>query len=185
MLRNVKTFVSWSVVLGHRIMNLLSVLLLLVLETEALPLLRERLMEGEFEYFYNLELVDKLQLLDHNRTDITEEDVERIVNHDAHDPKMDEILDKMLEQGEMIEEVLREIEDVSRIHDLTEDFQPDFASSLLYQMLYWALLVLSGLTLTASLLVTTKYIIDNPKSFTTHHVKSDLEFQFYPGRPRT
>ena len=91
-------------------MNHLSLLLLLhlllLLGAEAGPLPTYSLQKGEFQYFYNLELVHKLQLLADNKTEITEEDVERIVNHEDQDEKMDEILDKMLDQGNMIEEVL-------------------------------------------------------------------------------
>ena len=172
----------------HLLMKLL-LLLLLAVVARTLPMSldhqeEEENFQEEFEYFYNLELVDKLELLGDNETNITEEDVDRIVNHDTHDPQIDDILDKMIDQRNLIEGVLNEIEAVRKSSVLTKKAELDFSSSLLHEIVYWVLLVGSVLTLTVSFLMTTKYILDHPKSVSTQHVKSNLEFEFFPGRLR-
>ena len=136
--------------------------------------------EEEFDYFYNLELVEKLQSLgDDNK--LTQADVSKIVDEVEERPEMDEILDKMLLHGTMIEEVLNDLESVAENVLLeASESGTDFSSSLLYEILYWLFLTCFIVMLTFSALVTTKYIIDNPRHGGSILSSKDMDFVFLP-----
>ena len=140
--------------------------------------------EEEFEYFYNLELVEKLQSLgDENK--LTQEDVSKIVDEVEERPEMDEILDKMLLHGSMIEEVLDDMDSAAG-NVLLEGSEggTDFSSSLLYEILYWLFLTCFVVMLTFSALATTKYIMDNPRHGGSILSTKDMDFVFLPTRAR-
>ena len=140
--------------------------------------------EEEFEYFYNLELVEKLQSLgDENK--LTQEDVSKIVDEVEERPEMDEILDKMLLHGSMIEEVLNDMDSAAG-NVLMEGSEggTDFSSSLLYEILYWLFLTCFVVMLTFSALATTKYIMDNPRHGGSISSTKDMDFVFLPTRAR-
>ena len=137
--------------------------------------------EEEFDYFYNLELVEKLQSLgDDNK--LTQEDVSRIVDDVDESPEMDEILDKMLLQGKMIEEVLNDLDSAVLLED--SEGGTDFSSSLLYEILYWLFLACFIVMLAFSALLTTKYIMDNPRYGGSIATSKDMDFVFLPTRSR-
>ena len=137
--------------------------------------------EEEFEYFYNLELVEKLQSLgDDNK--LTQADVSKIVDEVEERPEMDEILDKMLLQGKMIEEVLNDLDSAVLLEG--SDGGTDFSSSLLYEILYWLFLACFIVMLAFSALLTTKYIMDNPRYGGSISSTKDMDFVFLPTRSR-
>ena len=142
-------------------------------------------LEEEFDYFYNLELVERLELVGDDN-EVTDEEVNKIVNDFVDSPDMDGILDKMQLQGTLMEEVLSELDGPSGGVVLTEssDFRPDFSSSLLYEILYWLFLACFIVMLTFSLLMTTKYILDNPRHGDLIQIKKDMDFVFLPTRSR-
>ena len=156
-----------------------------LLEVSSLPFasdsMEDDFMKEEFDYFYNLELVEKLELVgDDNQ--LTNEDVNRIVNEEDDHPGMDEILDKMLLQGSLLEEVLNELTVPQRNTHLKEssDLATDFSSSLLYEILYWLFLACFIVMLLTSVLMTAKYILDNPRHGITVNSKRDMDFVFLP-----
>ena len=139
---------------------------------------------AEFDYFYNLELVERLQTLgDDNK--LTQEDVSKILDDVDERPEMDQILDKMLLQGKMIEEVLNDM-DSAAANVLLESSvdRTDFSSSLLYEILYWLFLTCFIVMLAFSALLTTKYIIDNPRYGGSISTTKDMDFVFLPTRSR-
>jgi len=101
----------------------------------------------EFEYFYNMELVEKLALLGEENTNIefTIDELEKIIDNDkSNDTEVDSVLDKLLEEGNRIENVLNEFREttanqVKLSENLTTEL--DFSGSLLYEILYWILLI--------------------------------------------
>ena len=147
--------------------------------------LEDDFLEEEFEYFYNMELVEKLELVGEDNK-LTNEDVNKIVNDLDDSPEMDEILDKMRLQGSLLESVLSELGGSSDGVVLMEgsDVSSDFSASLLYEILYWLFLACFIVMLTFSLLMTTKYILDNPRSGSSIQIKKDMNFVFLPTRSR-
>jgi len=149
-----------------------------LLEVSSLPFasdsMEDNFAQEEFDYFYNLELVEKLELV-RDDTQLTNEDVNRIVNDEDDSPGMDEILDKMLLQGSLLEEVLNELSVPQRNTDLKEssDLATDFSSSLLYEILYWLFLACFIVMLLTSVLMTAKYILDNPRHGITVNTNKD------------
>ena len=142
-------------------------------------------LKEEFDYFYNLELVEKLELVGDD-DNLTDEDVNEIVNGMEESPGMDEILDKMLLQGSLLEEVLDELTGPQGSGVLKEslDAGTDFSSSLLYEILYWLFLSCFIVMLVTSVVMTAKYILDNPRQSSSVRIKKDLDFVFLPSRSR-
>ena len=69
--------------------------------------------DKEFEYFYNYELLNKLELLTENKTMDDEDILEKLAKDELEyedTTELDVILDQLLEGGNLIEEVLNEIE---------------------------------------------------------------------------
>ena len=70
--------------------------------------------EDEFEYFYNLDLLEKFDLIVENETEIDENILLQLAQDDLEyedSTELDIILDKLLNEGNLIEEVLDEFED--------------------------------------------------------------------------
>ena len=68
--------------------------------------------DEEFEYFYNMELLEKLEHLTNNSSEIDEEVLMKLAEDDLEDTtELDLILDELLKEGDLIAEVLDEIED--------------------------------------------------------------------------
>ena len=134
--------------------------------------------EDEFQYFYNLELVQEL-------TANTEESKTIEDQESGNSTRLDQALNKLEEEGEIIEKVLNEIDYNKKKVLLQEaiDNEVDFSASLLYEILYWIFLVSFLLMLGLSVVMTGKYFIENPKngSHSTHR-RADLEFDFFPVR---
>ena len=145
----------------------------------------------EFEYFYNLELVEKLsQIDDGNKTnELTENDIKILIAEDtSNNTKVDDVLDRMEKEGNLIEEVLNEIEVTTKAAILKEELKSniDFSASILYEILYWIFLACFILMLVFSVTVTGKYFLENPKSsFQQNSLphRANLEFMFFPGKP--
>ena len=144
----------------------------------------------EFEYFYNMELVEKLSLLgeDNNGSDngFTVDELKKITDKDQNnDTKVDVVLDKLLEEGSKIENVLNEFKQSSAKQvTLSENGKTeiDFSSSLLYEILYWILLVCFIVMMVFSLVATAKYFLENPQTAlrsTTKMNRADREFVFF------
>ena len=151
---------------------------------QPLDTMEDDFQEEEFEYFYNLELVERLQSLgDDNK--LTQEDVSRIVEDVEESPEMDQILDKMLLHGKMIEEVLNDLDSAAG-NVLMEGSEggTDFSSSLLYEILYWLFLACFIVMLAFSALLTSKYIMDNPSYGGSISATKDMDFVFLPTRSR-
>ena len=187
-------FLAWpqlASILHPISMNTLSMTILLtyLAKVGANPLstdtMDDNFLEEEFDYFYNLELVERLELVGDDK-EVTDEEVNKIVNDFVDSPDMDGILDKMQLQGTLMEEVLSELDGPSGGVVLTEssDFRPDFSSSLLYEILYWVFLACFIVMLTFSLMMTTKYILDNPRHGNLIQIKKDMDFVFLPTRSR-
>ena len=163
----------------------LTILITCLSEARSLPFatdsMEDDFLEEEFDYFYNLELVEKLELVGGD-TELTNEDVNKIVNDEDNSPEMDEILDKMLLQGSLLEEVLNELTVPDSSTHLRESQQivTDFSSSLLYEILYWLFLASFIVMLLTSVLLTAKYILDNPSQGLTVNTKRDTDFVFLP-----
>ena len=137
-----------------------------------------------FDYFYNLELVERLQTLgDDNK--LTQEDVSKIVDDVEERPEMDQILDKMLLHGKMIEEVLNDLDSAAgKVLLEGSEGGTDFSSSILYEILYWLFLTSFIVMLAFSALLTTKYIMDNPRYGGPISSRKDMDFVFLPTRSR-
>ena len=187
-------FLVWpqlATILHQISMNPLTIAILLtyLVKVGAIPVstdsMEDDFLEEEFDYFYNLELVERLELVGDDN-EVTDEEVNKIVNDFVDSPDMDGILDKMQLQGTLMEEVLSELDGPSGGVVLTEssDFRPDFSSSLLYEILYWLFLACFIVMLTFSLLMTTKYILDNPRHGDLIQIKKDMDFVFLPTRSR-
>ena len=144
----------------------------------------------EFEYFYNMELVEKLSLLgeDNIGTDdgFTVDELKEITDKDqTNDTEVDDVLDKLLEEGSKIENVLNEFtQSTAKTVELSENGKTkiDFSSSLLYEILYWILLICFVLMMLFSLVATGKYFLENPQtafSGTAKINRADREFVFF------
>ena len=97
--------------------------------------------DSEFEYFYNMELLEKLELLANNETVIDEHILLQLAedNLEYEDTaELDIILDKLLEEGNLIEEVLDEIEDEISGTKIHED---DSFMDLFDQIMFYGFLV--------------------------------------------
>ena len=145
--------------------------------------------QEEFQYFYNLELVDKLSLIGADANDdFSEEELAKITDKDVdNNTNVDVLLDKLLTEGNLIEEALNEIDhsEVTLEGELSEEIT--FSTSLLYEILYWIFLVCFIGMLLFSLVSTTKYFIENPLN--TRNVfssadpnRANREFVFFPGK---
>ena len=141
----------------------------------------------EFQYFYNLELVETLT--NTGNTTFSELSLDQVAETEpANSTKVDGILDKLLEQGDLIEEVLNEFDPPKREVTLRENSdgeQISFSASIMYEILYWMFFVCFIVMLLFSLVLTGKYFLDNPKSAHSGsplHNRADLEFVFFPGR---
>ena len=144
----------------------------------------------EFEYFYNMELVEKLSLLgeDNTNTDngFTVDELKKITDKDqTNGTEVDDVLDKLLEEGNRIENVLNEFTKISanpvQLNE-EEKTEIDFSGSLLYEILYWILLVCFVLMMLFSLVSTGKYFLENPQtafSGSTKINRADREFVFF------
>ena len=181
-------FLSSSVVSTNVRMRSLAVLMifspLVLTRPQPLDTMEDDFTAAEFDYFYNLELVERLQTLgDDNK--LTQEDVSKIVDDVDERPEMDQILDKMLLRGKMIEEVLNDMDSAGGnvLLESSED-GTDFSSSLLYEILYWLFLACFIVMLAFSALLTTKYIIDNPRYGGSISSSKDMDFVFLPTRSR-
>ena len=132
--------------------------------------------EDEFQYFYNLELVQELTT--DTEASKTEKDPES-----GNSTRLDDALQKLEEEGELVEKVLNEIDYNKKRVQLQEAInkEVDFSASLLYEILYWIFLASFLLMLGLSVVMTGKYFIENPKngSHSTHR-RADLEFDFFP-----
>lgn len=75
--------------------------------------IEDELAKKEFDYFYNLELVQELETLaTENATDFNDDDevMKKLIDFDYDDtPELDDILDKLLEEGNLLNEVLNEL----------------------------------------------------------------------------
>ena len=97
--------------------------------------------DSEFEYFYNMELLEKLELLSNNDTEVDETMLSQLAEDDLTEyedtTELDVILDKLLEEGNLIEEVLDEIEDEILRTTLFKDdsFMENFDRILFYGFL--------------------------------------------------
>lgn len=145
--------------------------------------------QEEFQYFYNLELVEKLSLIETEANDdFSEEELKEISDKDVdNNTNVDVLLDKLLTEGTLIEEALNEIDhsEVTLEDDLSDEVT--FSTSLLYEILYWIFLVCFIGMLLFSLATTTKYFIENPLN--TRNVfssadpnRANREFVFFPGK---
>ena len=97
--------------------------------------------DSEFEYFYNMELLEKLELLANNETVIDEHTLLQLAEDDLEyddTTELDIILDKLLEEGNLIEEVLDEIEDEISGTKIHED---DSFMDLFDQIMFYGFLV--------------------------------------------
>ena len=97
--------------------------------------------DSEFEYFYNMELLEKLELLANNETVIDEHILLQLAEDDLEyedTTELDIILDKLLEEGNLIEEVLDEIEDEISGTKIHED---DSFMDLFDQIMFYGFLV--------------------------------------------
>ena len=132
--------------------------------------------EDEFQYFYNLELVQELTTdTEASKTD-TDQD-------SGNSTRLDDALQKLEEEGELIEKVLNEIDYNKQKVQLQEAInnEVDFSASLLYEILYWIFLASFLLMLGLSVVMTGKYFIENPKNGSqSTHRRADLEFDFFP-----
>ena len=131
--------------------------------------------EEEFQYFYNLELVQEL-------TASTEETKPDATQDSGNGTRVDQALSKLEEEGELIEKVLNEIEFKNKNVLLQEEMENeiDFSASLLYEIFYWIFLASFLLMLGLSVVMTGKYFIENPKNGSpSTHRRADLEFDFF------
>ena len=98
--------------------------------------------DSEFEYFYNMELLEKLELLSNNDTEVDETMLSQLAEDDLTEyedtTELDVILDKLLEEGNLIEEVLDEIEDEILRTTLLKD---ESFMETLNQILFYGFLV--------------------------------------------
>ena len=149
------------------------------------------LRQEEFQYFYNLELVEKLSLIGADpNDDFSEEELKKITDTDVdNNTKVDDLLDKLLTEGNWIEEALNEIDQSDEKNiTLEEDFPREvtFSTSLLYEILYWIFLVSFIAMLLFSLVTTAKYFLENPLNttnvFSSVDNRANKEFVFFPGK---
>ena len=140
----------------------------------------------EFQYFYNLELVETLTNTGNTTLELSLDHVAE--TEPANSTEVDGILDKLLEQGDLIEEVLNEFDPPKRevaLRENSDGEQLSFSASIMYEILYWMFFVCFIVMLLFSLVLTGKYFLDNPKSVhpgSPLHNRADLEFVFFPGR---
>ena len=144
----------------------------------------------EFEYFYNMELVEKFALLgdteDTGDESITLHDLEVITDTDSgnNTEQVDKVLDQLIEEGNRIENVLNEfVDNQKKMAILSDNMEEiDFSASLLYEILYWLFLSCFILMMIFSLAVTGRYFLENPSSSSKLHSqatnRADLEFVF-------
>ena len=69
--------------------------------------------DREFEYFYNMELLEKIEELSVNETEIDDHVLAQLIDEELEyeeTTELDIILDTLLEEGDLIAEVLDEIE---------------------------------------------------------------------------
>ena len=102
--------------------------------------------------------------------------------------RVDDALDKLEEEGEIVEKVLNKIAYNKRKVLLKEvkAEEVDFSASILYEIFYWIFLASFLLMLGLSVVMTGKYFIENPKNGspigTPTHRRADLDFDFFPAR---
>ena len=133
----------------------------------------------EFQYFYNLELVQELT------TGIKESKTQGVEDSN-NSTRVDDALDKLEEEGEIVEKVLNEIAYNKKELKEAEKGEVDFSASILYEIFYWIFLASFLLMLGLSVVMTGKYFIENPKNGspigTPTHRRADLDFDFFPAR---
>ena len=99
--------------------------------------------EEEFEYFYNMELLEKMELLTNNKTEIDEEVLRKLAEDDLEyedTTEIDNILDELLEEGNLIEQVLDEI-DAGSAYDITLIGENNSSTDMFNQILFYVLLI--------------------------------------------
>ena len=143
--------------------------------------------DNEFEYFYNMELLEKLELLRNNETEVDETKLLQLAEDDleyADTTELDIILDKLLEEGNLIEEVLDEIEDeISRTPLLKDD---SFMETL-NQILFYGFLVAFVFMFTMSSFFTGIHFYKKSKSKADHESdenQKEVEFVFLSGNEK-
>ena len=135
----------------------------------------------EFQYFYNLELVQELT------TGIKESKTHEVQDSN-NSTRVDDALNKLEEEGEIVEKVLNEIAYNKKkvLLKEAETEEVDFSASILYEIFYWIFLASFLLMLGLSVVMTGKYFIENPKNGspigTPTHRRADLDFDFFPAR---
>ena len=135
----------------------------------------------EFQYFYNLELVQELT------TGIKESKTHEVQDSN-NSTRVDDALNKLEEEGEIVEKVLNEIAYNKKkvLLKEAETEEVDFSASILYEIFYWLFLASFLLMLGLSVVMTGKYFIENPKNGspinTPTHRRADLDFDFFPAR---
>ena len=143
----------------------------------------------EFEYFYNMELVEKLSLLnDTSGDDFSVLELKKITDVDeGNHTQVDEVLNKLENHRKLIEEVIEELE-LPQPTILKKNIEEDleFSASMMYDILYWIFLFCFIAMLIISVVITGKYFLENPKpengmSATRSHNRA-TEFVFIPGK---
>ena len=136
--------------------------------------------DKEFEYFYNLEL-----LIAKNDTNINETILLELAEEDLEyedTTELDIILDKLLEEGDLIDEVLDEIEDeISR----TTVHMDDSFSRLLNLILFYVFLISFVVMFIISTVFTVRHFQHKKKSNEgEENHKEEVEFIFFPVRKK-
>ena len=112
--------------------------------------------EKEFEYFYNMELLEKLELLTNNETEIDETILLQLAEDDLEyedTTELDMILDKLLEEGDLIDKVLDEMEDeISAITMHEDESSMDLFNQILFYGFLISFIVMFNFTFTGVLL---------------------------------
>ena len=143
--------------------------------------------EEEFEYFYNMELLDKLELLANNETEIDEEALLQLAEEDFEyedTSELDAILDELLKEGDLIEEVLDEIGEYT--FDDTDEvtyIQYERSSKDLFnQIIFFVSLVGFIIMFIISSVFTIRHFYKTKFTAVPVEEQRDLEFVFIPGR---
>ena len=141
--------------------------------------------EKEFEYFYNMELLEKLELLTNNETEIDETILLQMAEDDLEyedTTELDMILDKLLEEGDLIDEVLDEMEDEISAITMHED---ESSMDLFNQILFYGFLISFIVMFIISSICTGIHFYKRVPSKTdldSVENQKEIEFVFFPGR---
>ena len=143
--------------------------------------------DSEFEYFYNMELLEKLELLANNETVIDEHILLQLAEDDLEyedTTELDIILDKLLEEGNLIEEVLDEIEDEISGTKIHED---DSFMDLFDQIMFYGFLVsFVVMFIISSICTGIHYFKKVPRKAQSESEEDqkEIEFVFFTGKEK-